>query len=416
MQEEGVGCLSDTAPGEKTMRPLRVLSLFALVCAPYTFSAVGQSLRPSSAAPAKTTNEQLNAWGDAASAARRFAGQGKLMPKIAATLARLEDADEANFRGAKEAKIYQMAAPSVVLILTSKGIGSGVLLSADGQVLTNWHVVGDEELVGVVFKPQVEGAEIKKADVKIARVIKTDQLTDLALIQVPEVPSYAKPLSLGSLASVAVGADVHAIGHPTGESWTYTRGIVSQIRRNYEWTTEEQLTHKADVIQTQTPINPGNSGGPLINDALQVVGINSFTGEGEGLNFAVSGDDVKLFLARKGDRAAPSAKKVASAECKPKTVDTWRNENPAGEAAHMDMDCDGKGDVVAVAPDDSSKPISVLVDADDDGKTDTMLLDDGRDGSIDRSLHDTNGDGKADLISFYRNDEKEPYRIERIDN
>jgi S1-C subfamily serine protease len=340
--------------------------------------------------------------------------QGKLMPKIASTLARLEDATDANFRGAKEAKIYQVAAPSVVLILTSKGIGSGVLLSADGQVLTNWHVVGEEELVGVVFKPQVEGAEIKKTDVKIARVTKTDQLADLALIQVPEVPPYAKPLSLGGLASVAVGADVHAIGHPTGESWTYTRGIVSQIRRNYEWTTDEQLKHKADVIQTQTPINPGNSGGPLINDALQVVGINSFTGEGEGLNFAVSGDDVKLFLARKADRrAAPTAKKAASAECKPKTVDTWRHEDPAGDASHLDMDCDGKGDVVVVTPDDSSKPIGILVDADDDGKTDTMLLDEGRDGSIDRSLHDTNADGKADLVSFYRNGEKEPYRIER---
>src|SRR5690606_14286963 len=131
------------------------------------------------------------------------------------------------------------------------------------------------------------------ADIRPAKVVKRDGVADLALLQVADVPAGVKPLAVGSAASVQVGADVHAIGHPTGEAWTYTRGVVSQVRKDYAWMDE----HKATVIQTQTPINPGNSGGPLINDDLEIIGVNSFKADGEGLNFAVSADDVKAFLA-----------------------------------------------------------------------------------------------------------------------
>ena len=58
------------------------------------------------------------------------------------------------------------------------------------------------------------------------------------------------------MSEAQVGADVHAIGHPQGQTWTYTKGLISQVRPDYQWG-----PHKADVIQTQTPINPGNSGG-----------------------------------------------------------------------------------------------------------------------------------------------------------
>src|SRR5262249_1939909 len=98
---------------------------------------------------------------------------------------------------------------------------------------------------------------------------------------------------------------VAAIGHPEGQSWTYTKGIVSQIRPDFAWSTGQGESHRATVIQTQTPINPGNSGGPLLSDDGRIVGINSFRAtEGEGLNFAVSAKDISAFLNNQADGMA----------------------------------------------------------------------------------------------------------------
>jgi S1-C subfamily serine protease len=89
-----------------------------------------------------------------------------------------------------------------------------------------------------------------------------------------------------------VGTKPGGIGHPNGENWTYTKGIVSSVRPDYEW-----LTHRATVIQTQTPINPGNSGGPLLSDDGKIVGVNSFGDKGaEGLNFAIARKGDNLFF------------------------------------------------------------------------------------------------------------------------
>jgi S1-C subfamily serine protease len=95
-----------------------------------------------------------------------------------------------------------------------------------------------------------------------------------------------------------------SIGHPRQNDWSLTKGIISQYRRGYVWTYgsadaatsgDPTIKHKANIIQTQTPINPGNSGGPLISDSGTLIGVN--TGKGEGLNFAVSVEDVRKFLA-----------------------------------------------------------------------------------------------------------------------
>src|SRR5208282_4509701 len=116
------------------------------------------------------------------------------------------------------------------------------------------------------------------------------------------------PLSMGDISKLEVGDDVHAIGHPEGEVWTYTTGTISQIRPKYEWK-DENITHSATVIQTQTAINPGNSGGPLLNNNAQVIGINSFRMEGEGLNYAIAGDTIETFLKRSTNRVAEAPAK-----------------------------------------------------------------------------------------------------------
>jgi S1-C subfamily serine protease len=208
-----------------------------------------------------------------------------------------------NERSAKDAEIYRRVSPSVVLITTKDGLGSGSLIDVAGSILTNWHVVSGYEYVAAVFKPMEEGKQYTRDEIKRARVIKYDEITDLALLKAVEVPAGRKPLRLGDSSEIAVGMDVHAIGHPTGEAWTYTTGVVSQYRQGYEWQAKgDSIKHRADIIQTQTPINPGNSGGPLVSDSANLVGVNSFKSGGEGLNFAVSVDEVKKFIVRAGNR------------------------------------------------------------------------------------------------------------------
>lgn len=320
-------------------------------------------------------------------------------------------------RGPRDAEVYQKASPSVVLVVSEAGLGSGVLVSADGRIVTNLHVVGESSEVGVIFKPATEGAKIGKADLRMAKVIKRDGLADLALLQVESPPVGATPLAIGDVSSLRVGADVHAIGHPDGRQWTYTRGIVSQIRRDYEWSVEPGQAHKATVVQTQTPINPGNSGGPLIDDDLRVVGINSFVAGGEGLNFAVSGDDVKAFLARDGDRqAAPvAADEDSAAVCEPALVREWRDTDPPANVSLVDLDCDGLGDAAFYEPDDEAEPAFVVVDEDGDGAADTILYDEDRDGNPETALYDTDDVPGPDLIGFFREGEDEPYRWERYE-
>jgi S1-C subfamily serine protease len=247
-------------------------------------------------------------------------------------------------RSAKGGQIYRAVSPAVVLVATKDGFGSGSLLDTAGNVITNWHVVKGYEYVAVIFKPTVEGKEPTSDDIKRGRVVKFDEIADLALVKVTEVPTGRTPIRLGDASEIAVGMDVHAIGHPTGEAWTYTTGVISQYRQAYEWQAEgDPIKHKADIIQTQTPINPGNSGGPLLGDSGNVIGVNSFKASGEGLNFAVSVDEVRKFLARSGDRMprSPSTKK-SDRECKPRELSKFRSEQNDATVVSFDMFCTGK--------------------------------------------------------------------------
>ncbi|WP_068878533.1 S1C family serine protease [Phenylobacterium sp. CCH9-H3] len=329
-------------------------------------------------------------------------------------LGRLKADGQAVTRGATETRVYAQASPAVVMVVAKNGFGSGVLIGADGKIVTNLHVVEDATEVGVVFKPAVEGAALSNADVRRARILRRDEVADLALIQVDEVPAGVKPLAIGNSTTVQVGADVHAIGHPTGEAWTYTRGIVSQIRRAYAWSTEDKIPHEATVIQTQTPINPGNSGGPLLDDELNVIGINSFVGEGEGLNFAVSAEDVKSFLARTQDRVSRPAARAVAETCERQVLEEGRTDDPKGKEFLVDDNCDGEADFLLMIPDSKRSPVVVLFDDDGDGKYDTGFYDHGHDGQYDVALYDTDADGEPDMRGDFRKGEDEPYRWEKI--
>ena len=211
-------------------------------------------------------------------------------------------------RGAVDAAVYKEAAPGTVLVVTDTGLGSGVLVSNTGEILTNYHVIRDAKRIAVVFKPE-RGVEVRKDLAYGAVPIKVDEISDLAMLKVEAPSRLLHPLSMGDISKLEVGDDVHAIGHPEGEVWTYTTGTISQIRPKYEWK-DEKITHSATVIQTQTAINPGNSGGPLLNNNAQVIGINSFRMQGEGLNYAIAGDTIETFLKRSTNRVAEAPAKA----------------------------------------------------------------------------------------------------------
>ena len=226
-------------------------------------------------------------------------------------------------RGDKDVSVYRAASPAVVLVLSESSVGSGAIIDSKGHVITNWHVVKSEPRVIVLFKPK-DGAELTKDLAFWATVVKVDQVTDLALLRIDRPPKTFSFLRLGDISTLAVGQDVHAIGHPEGEVWTYTKGIISQIRNRYKWTLGEGLAHEARVIQTQTPINPGNSGGPLLDDSARLIGINSFqSGTGEGINYAVAVDAVEAFLKMPGSRQATPSQRTEPARGKPQCPDAY---------------------------------------------------------------------------------------------
>ncbi len=187
------------------------------------------------------------------------------------------------------------------------GKGSGVVVSQDGVIVTNWHVTWPHEYAVVIFYPGPTRTyeELVYDDIWYAQVLKVDQMKDLALLQLitdasgtRTLPSVLDVVSLENPAQVEVGQDVFTIGHPEGLHWTYTEGVISQIRPRYGWTANGN-SFRATVIQTQTTISYGSSGGPLINQHGKLVGIISQSLEGTaGFNFAISVHELKIFLGK----------------------------------------------------------------------------------------------------------------------
>lgn len=183
--------------------------------------------------------------------------------------------------------------PSVVSIVTTSqarsffgttqdvsGAGTGIIISSDGYILTNKHVVSNSEKLAIMTSDGTTHDDV--------RVVGTDPLNDLAFLKVDGVKDL-KPATLGDSSSVRIGQKVVAIGNSLGEYQnTVTSGIISATGRPVtarEGNTTETLT---DLIQTDAAINPGNSGGPLTNLSGQVVGINTAVAQdAQGIGFAI---------------------------------------------------------------------------------------------------------------------------------
>jgi putative serine protease PepD len=191
--------------------------------------------------------------------------------------------------------IYAAAGPAVVSVRTGGGSGTGFLIDDKGRVVTNSHVVGRASRVIVRF-----GDDQSSLD---AKVVGSDPSSDLAVLKIDpaSVPKGVKPLKFADSRQVQVGDTAIAIGNPFGLDRTATEGIVSGLGRSIKAPNGFQIDA---VIQTDAPINPGNSGGPLLDDAGQVIGVNSQiataggSGGNLGIGFAVPSNTVRDVVPR----------------------------------------------------------------------------------------------------------------------
>lgn len=181
--------------------------------------------------------------------------------------------------------LYYKARAHVVRVRTKAGFGAGIVITTSGRILTNAHVIADDDAPVV---------ETYGGDLLGSRVLKSDAELDLAVLAVDKSPTPWEPLSVEPCELPAVGSDVYVIGHPVGLGWTVTRGVVSATRNAGE-------VGPIPLIQTDAAISPGNSGGPLLDRDGRLLGVVSskLAGAGiEGMGFAIPASVAADFLAR----------------------------------------------------------------------------------------------------------------------
>ncbi|WP_017573093.1 S1C family serine protease [Nocardiopsis halotolerans] len=195
-------------------------------------------------------------------------GTAYLFPNgLGGPVSSLEQAPESTPTEGAVGEVADTVLPSVVSIRTASGGGSGVIISSDGQVLTNAHVAAAAQggPIEILFN---DGSSAR------AEVLGSDPVSDIAVLKA-EGRTDLTPATLGDSEEVGVGAPVVAIGSPLGLSGTVTTGVVSALNRPVNTGQAGQTSTVISAIQTDAAINPGNSGGPLVNMNGEVIGINT---------------------------------------------------------------------------------------------------------------------------------------------
>jgi len=269
-------------------------------------SPAARNWRPALAAGLASLTLALGACGDdEAEAGTAVQGTGSTST-AASTEAPTKIAVQKSAEGFDAQQVYAASAPSVVTILSvlrdpgtsiedaQAGQGSGFVVSEDGEIVTNAHVVTDaaEAGGGGGTGPIKEASEVYvefgDRNQVPAEIIGFDPNADIALIKIDPDGLDLQPIELGDSDTVEVGAPVAAIGSPFGQEQSLSTGIVSATDRSIESLTKFRID---GAIQTDASINPGNSGGPLIGADGKVIGvdqqINTTSGGNEGVGFAV---------------------------------------------------------------------------------------------------------------------------------
>ncbi|MDC0046905.1 trypsin-like peptidase domain-containing protein, partial [Candidatus Pelagibacter sp.] len=292
------------------------------------------------------------------------------------------------FKGAED--IYDDFSSSVVFIGNRKnnkliGVGSGFVINNKGkiQIITNWHVINGADQISVWLKPNKmvdENYLISQVESHTAKLVKVNKTKDLAMLEVVNLPIKLKPVVYGKFDKIRPGQTSFAIGHPEGLLWTFTSGMISQVRPQYNWRYEGSR-HLANVIQTQAAINPGNSGGPLFNKNKELIGLNTFTSEGENLNFAIAINDVIDFIDEKPKKIKKKKSKYIQ---KKEKGNTWIKKKKKKKSEKGSVDLSEAREV----------------DINKNGTIDAWLLDENNNGIYEIAYADKNEDGIIEIVAI----------------
>lgn len=294
--------------------------------------------------------------------------------------------------------------PSVASITvtdgTSVGVGSGVILDTDGNIITNYHVIENAKEISVTIdEKSYEG-----------KVVGKDVSSDLAVVKVDLAGAQVTPMEIGDSSKLSVGDWVMSIGSPFGLDQSVTTGIVSSLYRSTLLPSKGGTTIYANLIQTDAAINPGNSGGALVNSQGQLIGINSIieseSGSSAGVGFAIPSnyaiDIAKTIIAGKTVEHpyfGAALQTVTADNAREAHLDVKQGayivkvsaSSPAADAGLK------KGDVVVAFGDqeiNSADALILAVRSHNIGdKVPVKIIRDGKEQTIDVTLASDNGDG-----------------------
>ena len=328
--------------------------------------------------------------------------------------------------------VYAKIASSVILIScqTTEGrsSGTGSIISTSGLVLTNVHVVkGSTACVGIL-KPAGFNSINSETPIYPLKIIALDPTKDLALVQFQTPIPGLKPIPIGQMSNIQIGQEVHAVGHPVGNYWTYTKGVISQVRLQ-----ERGIPPLiADQLQTQTPISPGNSGGPLVNNDGYLIGVNTWVRrDAQNINFAVAVSEVIGFIQRASNgenkpspirenpvalnpapsNPAPSNPKISCS--KSRVIREEASQKTPGRVIRLDIGCTGRENAAMLIPDDSSRERILYISTKPPAIGGKIYFDiryyiDQKTRKYARSWYDVDRDGRPDYIGIHKTGDIEP--------
>jgi len=343
-------------------------------------------------------------------------------------------------------KIFNFSAESVVLVACSNGgFGSGVFVTSDGEVITNYHVIKDSkpnDIAIVIYEGIHEANNLDSSKFLPAEIISFDKSKDLALLRLKNNNIEIKPIDFAFNEDISIGSQVFAIGHPGGLLWSFTEGIVNRIAEDswsygaknaptgffeniYNWWFDLEVdipyTVTAKTIFTQTPINPGNSGGLLLNSSGLLVGINTASElTMNNVNKAIHVDEVEKFLKNNDIIFYNNMTMNENLSERSNIISNFVIiSDPELEGYYFITKFDGVNIQIDFGvPSNDDEAAFIGIDRDGDGYHDILLYDVDEDGSYSYWEIDLDMDGNFDWTGDRFNDKMPRYYrkfVERVD-